>query len=99
MPQPMDSVEAIELLTVNLAYAGGTMQRLILTFSVLALTSACSDSRDRRVPADEPELAADLRLPDSSTQATPAPKASTRPKEKINTLRKGPRRKPVVEAQ
>jgi hypothetical protein len=52
------------------------MKPLILTLCALALGSACWESRTRPERVDDPELAADLRLPDSSSYATSAPQLS-----------------------
>ena len=68
----------------------------VLILFGLALILACSDGRNRSIPADAPELAVDLRLPDTSQPdssveepAIPPPAAKVKPPS-------APRPKPAI---
>jgi hypothetical protein len=72
------------------------MSRIPFIYSLALLAVACSDGGPR-TPAREPDLAADLRLPDSGTQVATAPNTVTRTAQKVSTPRKTSRAKRVVE--
>ncbi|HEU4680463.1 MAG TPA: hypothetical protein VFS51_01875 [Gemmatimonadales bacterium] len=72
------------------------MKRSVLTLFGLAAVLACSNDRNRTIPADAPELAVDLRLPDTSQPASSVEQpAAPAPLQKVKP-RRAPRPKPAV---
>jgi hypothetical protein len=72
------------------------MKGSALTLFGLAVVVACSGERNRSIPADAPELAVDLRLPDTSQQDSVAEQPATPPPVEKVKPRRAPRPKPAV---